>query len=440
MRRKIAMFLCASMAMGLLAGCGGDAGGSASSESKEDKSTEASDKESGEKVKLTFWKSPHSDREDDIWAGMIQDFNKENPDIEVEFLNVAWDSVVEKETAAFSAGSGPDISFQTEQFPLYAKNGYLLSLDDYADDEKLAGYPESALEYCSQDGKLMGIPFVALNSVMFYNKDMFEEAGITQVPTTWEELRETAKKLTQDKDGNGETDQWGMMYEMDDYWQPLSYIIQAGADMWNKNLTNIGFNNDQGVEGLTFFDQLYHEDQVVLPLEKYTNRDEERAYFYNGQVAMFPQQIHYTNIIKEASDINLGAFALPQGPAGDEEHAKWNFANIGMLSISSQTKYPDEAWKFVEFITRPEVEKIYLSEVGFFSPQLATNDMMYEGDEIMAVAAEGIKKLQVSPASDYANAMLQNLKIMYENVARGEKSPADAIQSMYDSMKAISGE
>lgn len=54
MRRKIAMFLCASMAMGLLAGCGGDAGGSASSESKEDKSTEASDKESGEKVKLTF--------------------------------------------------------------------------------------------------------------------------------------------------------------------------------------------------------------------------------------------------------------------------------------------------------------------------------------------------------------------------------------------------
>ena len=183
------------------------------------------------------------------------------------------------------------------------------------------------------------------------------------MPETWEELREAAKKLTQDKDGDGETDQWGMMYEMDDYWQPLSYIIQAGADMWNKNLTNIGFNNEQGVEGLTFFDQLYHEDQVVLPLEKYTNKDEERSYFYNGQVAMFPQQIHYTNIIKEASDINLGAFALPAGPASDEEHAKWNFANIGMLSISSQTKYPDEAWKFVEYVTRQEVKTIYLSEV-----------------------------------------------------------------------------
>lgn len=443
MKRKmaVAVLLCLSMTAGLLAGCGSDSGaGETKEETKESAQKGEAEEKSGENVKLTFWKSPHSDREDDIWASVIEGFNKENPDIQVEFLNVAWDSVVEKETAAFAAGSGPDISFQTEQFPLYAKNGYLLSLDEYADEAKLAGYPESALQYCTNDGKLMGIPFIALNSVMFYNKDLFQEAGITEVPTTWEEMRDAAKKLTLDKDGDGETDQWGMMFEMDDYWQPLSYIIQSGADMWNKNLTNIGFNNEQGIQGLTFFDQLYHEDKVVLPLEKYTNKDEERSYFYNNQIGMWPQQIQYVNTIREGSDVNLGAFALPAGPASDEAHAKWNFANIGMLSVSSQTKYPDEAWKFVEYVTRPEVEKTYLSEVGFFSPQLATNDMMYEGDEIMAVAADGIKNLQVSPASDYANAMLQNLKIMYENVARSAKSPADSIQEMENSMKAISGE
>ena len=125
-------------------------------------------------------------RQDEIWASMIAEFNKEYPNISVEFLNVAWDSVVEKETAEFAAGSGPDISFQTEQFPLYAKNGYLTALDDYVSDDKRAGYPESALEYCSYDGQLMGVPFVALDSVMFYNKDLFEEAGITEVPTTWD--------------------------------------------------------------------------------------------------------------------------------------------------------------------------------------------------------------------------------------------------------------
>ena len=162
---------------------------------------------------------------------------------------------------------------------MYANIGYILCLEDYADETKRSGYPASALEYCSYDGQLMGIPFVALNSVMFYNKDMFAEAGITEVPTTWDEMEEVAKKLTLDKDGDGQTDQWGMMFEMDDYWQPLTYIIQAGADQWNENLTNIGFNNEQGVEGLTFFDKLYNQDKVVLPLEKYTSKEEERAYF-----------------------------------------------------------------------------------------------------------------------------------------------------------------
>ena len=433
MKRKLVLFLCVSMSVSLFAGCGG--------ENKESNVKENSEgTESNDNVKLTFWKSPHSDREDDIWADIIEGFNKENPNIQVEILNVAWDSVVEKETAAFAAGSGPDISFQTEQFPLYAKNGYLMPLDDYVDEEKLSGYPQSALDYCSQDGKLMGIPFVALNSVMFYNKDLFEEAGIENVPTTWDELLETAKKLTKDTDGDGEIDQWGMMFEMDDYWQPLTYIIQAGGDMWNENRTNIGFNNEKGIEGLEFFNRLYNEDNVILPLDKYTSKDEERAYFYNNQIGMWPQQINYVNTIKEASDVNLGAFELPVGPAPDEEHSKWNFANIGMLSISSQTKYPDAAWKFVEYVTRPEVEKDYLSEVGFFSPQLATNDLMYEGDEIMAVAAKGIDRLQVSPASDYANALMQNLKTLYESVARGQQDPADAIQTMDDSMKAISGE
>lgn len=421
MKKKVAICLCASMVLGMMSGSIVQA-------------------ESDEEVKLTFWKSPHSDREDEIWASVIEEFNKEYPNISVEFLNVAWDSVVEKETAAFASGSGPDISFQTEQFPLYAKNGYLVSLNDYASEEKLAGYPESALEYCTYDEKLMGIPFVALNSVMFYNKDLFEAAGITEMPATWDEMLEDAKKLTQDTDGDGEIDQWGMMFEMDDYWQPLTYIIQSGADQWNENRTNIGFNNEEGIQGLEFFNKLYNEEKVVLPLEKYTSKEEERAYFYNNQVGMFPQQIHYANLIREASDVNLGAFAIPAGPAADEAYANWNFANIGMLAISSQTEHPDEAWKFVEFVTRPEIEKTYLSEVGFFSPQLATNDLMYEGDEIMAVAADGIKSLQVSPASDYANAMLMNLKTMYESVARQAATPEQAIQTMEDTMKAISGE
>ena len=101
MKKKLAMLLCAGMVMGLLSGCGGNgqkaASGNESSGSSnaggvsEDNgaASGSEDASSGEAVKLTFWKSPHSDREDEIWASMIAEFNKENPNIQVEFLNVA---------------------------------------------------------------------------------------------------------------------------------------------------------------------------------------------------------------------------------------------------------------------------------------------------------------------------------------------------------------
>jgi multiple sugar transport system substrate-binding protein len=454
MKKRVSTSLAAllAVAMAVTTGCGSAGAGTSSSTQQAAAgstsaaaqsavaASSASAADSGEDVTLSFWKEPHTDKEDEYWADIISQFNKEYPNIHVEFLNVPWDSHVEKETAAFASGNGPDVSFQVEQYVTYAKNGYLMDLNSYISDDKKAGYPQSALDYCTYDGKLVGIPFIAGDSVMFYNKDLFAAAGITDTPKTWDDFLADAQKLTLDKNGDGETDQWGVMYEYNDYWQPLTFIEQAGGDLWNANKTNVGFNNDAGVKGLSFFGDLYNKYKVALPVDKYNSVDEERAYFYNGQVAMYPGQIQVGATIKGASSVNLGAFAIPSGPASDSTHADWSFANIGMLSICSQTKHPEEAWKFVEFVTRPEVESQYLSKVGFFSPQVATNDLMYKGDEIMALAAEGIKKLQVSPTSDYADAMFSNLTKLYDSVARGAASPKDAIQQLDDTLKAISGE
>lgn len=396
-----------------------------------------------EKVSLTFWKSPHSDSEADYWAEIIAQFNEENPDISVEFLSVAWDSVVEKETAAFASGDAPDITFQTEQMPLYAKNGYLLSLNDYISEDKKAAYPESSLEYCTYDGNLVGIPFVALNSVMFYNIDLFEEAGITEVPTTWDEFLAAAQATTKDTDGDGKTDQWGVVYfPRNDYWQPLTFAIQAGGNLWNESRTNVGFNNEAGVTGWTFFSDLYNKYNVALPLSEFSSQDEGEAYFYNGKVAMFPQQCNYANTIRSNnSELNFGAFLMPSGPAEDAGHANWNFTNIGMLSLTASSPNPEEAYTFIEFVTRPEIESQYLSNVGFFSPQLATNDLMYEDDEILQICATGITAdMELSPLSDYANGMYQGLHTLNETLALGASTPQEAIQTLDDTMYALSGE
>lgn len=95
MKKKVAMCLCLGMVIGLMTGATAQA---------------------DDEVKLTFWKSPHSDREDEIWASMIAEFNKEYPNISVEFLNVAWDSVVEKETAALQPAADRMSAFRQNSF------------------------------------------------------------------------------------------------------------------------------------------------------------------------------------------------------------------------------------------------------------------------------------------------------------------------------------
>lgn len=394
-----------------------------------------------EKTNISFWKSPHSDREAEIWEGIIEQFNVEYPDIEVEFLVVPWDSVNPKELAAFAAGSPPDVSFQVEQYLTYAQSGKLVDVGQLMSAEKRAAYPQGALDYCTYDGQLMGVPFVALNSVMFYNKDLFTEAGVVP-PTTWDELIEVGQKLTKDTDGDGVVDQYAMLFPTKpnlDQWVGVTFIEQAGGDLWNKDVTNIGFNNEAGITGLQFISDLFNVYGIVPPIDTFSSNEEEASAFYTGKVAMYPAQIYVGANIRNANpDLNLGAALMPAGPAADATHATWSFSNMGMLSIAADSPHVQEAWQFVEFITRPEIESQYLSQVGFFSPQVATNDLMYLDDDIMTSAKEGIKNMQTSPASPNFEVMFSGLSTLLETVVRQVETPAEAIADLEQTMETAS--
>jgi multiple sugar transport system substrate-binding protein len=346
--------------------------------------------------------------------------------------------------AAFSAGSPPDLSFQTENFLAYASADKLVKLEKYISPEKLAGYSKGALEYCKYRGELVGVPFVALNTVMFYNKDMFARAGITKTPSTWEELVQAAVACTRDTNGDGKPDEFGLLLRQKprfEIWHGINFIEQAGADMWNADTTNIGFNNEAGIRGVQFYADLFNKYKVVPPVDSFASQEEEQSAFYNEKVAMWPDQIQNVSAIRGANPkINLGAFLLPRGPAADETHATWAFANMGMLCIATDSKNPDETWTFLDFITRPEIESQYLSQVGFFSPQMATNDLMYQDDEIMKIAAPGIAIMQTSPASPNFEVMFSGVPTMLEKVVRGAATPDQAIKDLEKTFDEINAQ
>lgn len=396
----------------------------------------------GGKVNITYWKGPNSDVEADLWKPAVEKFQKENPGITVEFLVTPWDTWKEKYTAAFASGSPPDVSYMNEWYPAFADAGQLLDLSDRVTDELRGSYSKAAWDVCTFNGKVAGIPYILGDSILFYNKDLFSEAGITQLPQTWDELRDAAKKLTKDTNNDGKPEQWGIRFGMTpaiNIHQFLPFVLSAGATYLNSDNTAMNFNNAQGVEGMSYVTGLILNDKVAPPIDMY-NRDQLDDMFAKGKIAMTIDQIEFAMTAKSINpDLNLGAFLMPKGPASDETAARANYGYVEMLSIAKDSKHVEESWKFIDFLNKPENGKIYIESAGLLSPNDAINQQMYQGNEIMDTAKEAAKYMVDYPLIVKWPECDTAFKEMIESILRGaapvEKALADVDSKVSDILK-----
>ncbi|MGE5605789.1 MAG: ABC transporter substrate-binding protein [Bacteroidota bacterium] len=140
---------------------------------------------------------------------IVQNFRKDHPEIKVEVEPVAYDSITSTFINRSRAGDPPDIIMANNgtQYKL-AKSGYLYPLDGFKFDWK--DFNKDLFERNMKvNNKIYFVPAYTLPHVLYYNQALFNEAGITKVPETLDELVETAKKLTIDRDKDGNPEVWG---------------------------------------------------------------------------------------------------------------------------------------------------------------------------------------------------------------------------------------
>ena len=377
-----------------------------------------------EPVTITFWKGPFSDNETELWQPTIARFEEQNPDIKVEFLDTPWESWVEKYTAAFASGAPPDISFMVEWYPQFAEAGQLVDLTSRVTDDIKARYSQGDWDYCTYNGKIVGIPFTLGVSVVFYHKDIFEKEGITEIPQDWESFREVCKTLTHD-------DQWALKFvgfpEINIH-QYMPYVIQSGATYLNEDETAAGFNNPEGIRGIKYVTDLIIEDKVAPPLDAYSD-DQLDDMLYNGQIVMTMDGIeYYADLIDANPDAQIGAFLWPQGPAADPIAARANYGAVSLLSIAEDSPHREEAWRFIQFLTEPENEQLYVKSVNMLSPNPATNELMYKDNEIMDVAKEAAKSYINYPVNTEWGEIDTILFDMLERILRSNATAEQAVQ------------
>ena len=369
----------------------------------------------------------------EILNGYIAEFEKENPDITVEpvFSGGYRDVQTAIQTTIDGGGTPPALAVMLAT-SLYdeinADN--IVPLDDYIasmeDGEAyLNDFLPAFMANSSYDGKIWSIPFQRSAVVLYYNADMFKEAGL-EPPTSWQSWAEAAQALTVTE---GDTTKWGLHFSSDwPYWlfQPLA--IGGGHNIFDDDCT-VTFDDPAVIDAVQFYVDL-SEKYNAMPPGVQASWPSDPPDLASGATAMIVHSSGSLTGILDQADFELGVMPYP----GKEEGTYASVPGGGNFYIfkGAPKEQQDAAWKFIEFVTQPELVADFSINTGY----IGTRASAYETDAMKEYISQVPQAKDTMEALQYAGAELstQNLgevrNILHNYLQKafnGEMSAADAM-------------
>jgi multiple sugar transport system substrate-binding protein len=370
-------------------------------------------------VYYTFSASPnHLEELDEIVAR----FNEQENGVTVTVEAVGWDNYFTRLESQIAGGSPPDVfELNYENFVNYASKDVLLSLDSYlAADETFSrnDYYERAIDAFEYEGSQYGLPATFSTSVLFYNKDLFDAAGLDYPDDswTWEDALEAALELT-----DRENDVWGL-YSPVQFWEFYKKAEQNGGGLMGAD--GITIDHPRNVEALEFMVSLIDDHQVMPREQDLAGVPNEQA-FLDGEIAMLVSGIWMFETFRDADF----AWDIAVEP-GMRRKATHYFADG--LSVSSASDHPEAAWKWVNYFTSsPEMVRTRM-ESNWGLPVVQDLELVeayldQTPPENRQAVYDSLEYAIVPPVIERQNQMQDIVGQAIENVLLGNTNAADAL-------------
>lgn len=196
-------------------------------------------------------------------------FEKENPDIKIEWVRVAqWE---QKFRIAAAAGQLPNIfAVDGVNIPAYAARGILAPLDDFIPREVLEDYQKGCYDEMVWKGKTYGVGLETNTSILTYVPDLFEKAGLPATPPRyWDEIITIGQKLTRDLNNDGKIDQWGYDIYMGvgrgegAMWDQTNFIYQKGGEIIDPETNRAVCNEPKALEAAQWIWDIYNKYEIA---------------------------------------------------------------------------------------------------------------------------------------------------------------------------------
>lgn len=277
-------------------------------------------------------------------------FEEQHPQVKINLVHIPGQSDYRKRLAAdFAAGSPADVVLiNYRRIGPYAAKGALEPLGPYLDKSTViqaADFYPQALEPFNWQGQLICIPQNLSSLVVYYNKDLFAQAGLPAPAAgwTWDDFLKAAKALTRDLDGDGKPDQHGLGSEVS-LARFAPFIWQNGGEVVNNSLypTRLMLDMPQSLDAIRWVTDLQTIHHVVPDLEQEASEDSESR-FLNGRLGMYLNSRRGTPTYRTITAFDWDVAPLPRGqyPA--------SLVHADAYCMPSTVKDKDLVWQFIEF-------------------------------------------------------------------------------------------
>lgn len=425
MKKIMLGFAATCMFTAMLAGCGNDSGSG---------STGGSDK-----VKTVTMYTWGGDKDNETYRMRLDAFEEQNPNIKVELTTVPTDYETKIQTM-MAGGTAPDIIQMAETVYTFGNKNQVVDLTSYIEKE---GYTLSdrfgaGANLYNIEGKQFALPDRGGNMINFYNKDMFDAAGV-EYPTgdwTWQDYLEACEKLTI-KDENGKTTQYATVAvgSWAALWVPMIY--QNGGTFVDED-GNATLNTPENIGWLTMMSEIVEKGYAPTAEEFADLGVGGDALFAQGKVAMDWTGFWLVNSLLEFPELNWD-MAVP--PMNKEASVMPFFSGLG---ITQGSKNKDAAWEVIKYMTMTDEGQLPIvankQDIAAATPVLQSDALVkdYVDKEVnMLVFNDAADDLTALPTKVWYSEMVSTLGVQIDEMLKGNMTPEQCAEKLQEEAERV---
>lgn len=293
------------------------------------------------------------------WAGvdesaelqaLIDDINASQSEYMIVHNPIPSDYYTQVKTQ-IAGGTGADMYWMDQNNMALASEGIFLPLNECLADAEpetagdLNDYYPGILAVNQEDGETYGLPWIAQPVVLYYNRGLFEAAGVDepQAGWNWDDFVAKAKELTLDTDADGTVDQWG--FTNNSWPPPFIFVWQAGGEPINADFTESAIDSPEFLEGFDFYLSTAYNPEMS-PSREVIAEQGFGEMFKAGKIAMFMGGA--ADDLDRVDGLDVGVISVPANPTtGDNTTFAWNASTV----VNANTANPELACKALVAIT-----------------------------------------------------------------------------------------